>query len=194
MTDTAFPPPTAEPPGRSDRILLQALASGDRSAADELVRRTYRKTWASLYRLTGGDGELAADLCQEAYRKAWASLASFDGRSRFSTWLYRIAYTTFLNHIRRPRRVVPLEEGVIERKPAPNPGPEAMAQQGQRDEALRKAVLGLPDPFRETVTARFWGEVSVKELAAAEGITEPAIRKRLKKALSILRTEMEVAS
>lgn len=195
MTDTASPPPAAAPDHRrSERDLLRALASGDRSAADDLVRRTYRQTWASLYRLTGGDPELAADLCQDTYRKAWVSLASFDGRSKFSTWLYRIAYTTFLNHIRRPRRIVPLDDHVVERTPAPNPGPETVALLDQRDEGLRKAVLDLPDPLRETVTARFWGEVSVRELAAADGISEVAVRKRLRKALSILRTELEVAS
>lgn len=195
MTDSSAPPPAAAPGHqRSERDLLRAFASGDRSAADDLVHRTYRKTWASLYRLTGGDAELAADLCQDTYRKAWASLASFDGRSKFSTWLYRIAYTTFLNHIRRPRRVVAMDEGVVERMPAPNPGPEMTAQKAQQDEGLRRAVLDLPDPLRETVSARFWGEVSVKELAVAEGISEVAVRKRLRKALSILRTELEVAS
>jgi DNA-directed RNA polymerase specialized sigma24 family protein len=68
------------------------------------------------------------------------------------------------------------------------------AQQAQQDEGLRRAVLDLPDPLRETVSARFWGEVSVKELAVADGISEVAVRKRLRKALSILRTKMEVAS
>lgn len=195
MNRSISPPPGAAlGDGRSDRELLRAFASGDRSAADDLVRRTYRKTWAALYRLTGGDSELAADLCQEAYRKAWASLASFDGRARFSTWLYRIAYTTFLNHVRRPRRVVAMEEGLAERTPASNPGPDGLVERAQLDRNLRRAVLDLPDPLRETVTARFWGEVPIKELAAADGISEVAVRKRLRKALSILRTELEVAS
>ncbi len=195
MTDSAAPPPVARPgQERSERDLLRAFASGDRSAADDLVHRTYRKTWASLYRLTGGDVDLAADLCQDTYRKAWASLPSFDGRAQFSTWLYRIAYTTFLNHIRRPRRVVAMDEGVVERMPAPNPSPETAAQQAEQDEELRRAVLDLPDPLRETISARFWGEVSVRELAAADGISEVAVRKRVRKALSILKAEMEVAS
>lgn len=194
MTDIASPPQSTVARQRSERELLRALASGDRSAADDLVNRTYSKTWAALYRLTGGDSELAADLCQDTYRKAWSSLASFNGRSKFSTWLYRIAYTTFLNHIRRPRRIFPFEEGVEERATSSDPTPEAEALRIGQDQALRRAVLGLPDPLRETVSARFWGEVSVRELAAADGISEVAVRKRLRKALSILRTEMEVAS
>ncbi|MCD4749818.1 MAG: sigma-70 family RNA polymerase sigma factor, partial [Thermoanaerobaculales bacterium] len=112
----------------------------------------------------------------------------------FSTWLYRIAYTTFLNHVRRPQRVVALEERTAERVQAKVENPEAAAGRSQQDEILRRSVLRLPDPLRETVAARFWGEIPVRELAVADGISEAAVRKRLRKALSILRTEMEVAS
>ncbi len=195
MSDSVSPPPAAAPRAeRSDRQLLAAFAAGDRSAADTLVNRTYRQTWAALFRLTGGDAELAADLTQDTYRKAWAALKSFDGRARFSTWLYRIAYTTFLNHVRRPRRVIPMEEGVAERARNESENPEQAASRSQSGEQLRRAVIDLPNPLRETVTARFWGEVPVRELAAADGISEVAVRKRLRKALSILRQTMEVAS
>ena len=195
MTDTVSSQPAAAPRAeRSDRQLLAALAAGDRSAADVLVNRTYRQTWAALFRLTGGDAELASDLTQDTYRKAWTALRSFDGRARFSTWLYRIAYTTFLNHVRRPRRVVPMEEGTAERARDEGDNPEQAAARSQGGDLLRRAVINLPDPLRETVTARFWGEVPVRELAAADGISEVAVRKRLRKALSILRQTMEVAS
>ena len=89
----------------SERELLEALAAGDRDAGSELVDRTYRGVWAALYRFTGGDAELASDLTQETYRRAWAAISSFEGRSALATWLYRIAQSTFLNHVRRPRRV-----------------------------------------------------------------------------------------
>lgn len=195
MSDSVSPQSAAAPRAeRSDRQLLAAFAAGDRSAADALVNRTYRQTWAALFRLTGGDAELAADLTQDTYRKAWTALKSFDGRARFSTWLYRIAYTTFLNHVRRPRRVIPMEEKVAERAQDESENPEQAASRSQSGEQLRRAVIGLPDPLRETVTARFWGEVPVRELAAADGISEVAVRKRLRKALSILRQTMEVAS
>ena len=195
MNDAMSLPSGVVRPGAGDeRQLLRACAAGDRHAANELVERTYRKVWAALYRMTGGDQELAADLTQEAYRKAWASLSRFDGRSKLSTWLHRIAYTTFLNHVRRPRRVVPLEERVAKRAPDESLKPDAVAARAQENERLRLAVLKLPDPLRETVAARFWGDVPVRELATAHGISEVAVRKRLRKALSILKKDMEVAS
>lgn len=174
-----------------ERGLLQALAAGDRMAAERLVERTYRGVFAFLKRVSG-DAEVAADLTQETYRKAWASLASFDGRARFGTWLCRIAYNTFLNHIRRPRRLLQLEEGHAEnlRDPAPS-REESLAAAAER-ERLRRAVLALPEELCFTVTALYWSGLSVREIAAQEKVTTVAIRKRLKRALARLALELEL--
>ena len=58
-------------------------------------------------------------------------------------------------------------------------------------EQLRRAVLALPEDLRRTVTASFWGELAVKEVAREEGVTPVAIRKRLKKALRMLALTLE---
>lgn len=177
---------------RDEQALARALVDGDRAAADELVDRTYRMIYAVLHRLSGGDAELAADLTQETYRKAWSSLAGFHFKAQFSTWLYRIAYTTFLNHVRRPRRVVPLEdEAAAERLGDPAEPIDLKLVARSDAERLRKAVLALPDDLRFTVTAHYWRGLSVAEVAELESITTVAIRKRLKRAFQILALAME---
>jgi RNA polymerase sigma-70 factor (ECF subfamily) len=175
-----------------ERALALSLSQGDRRAAEELVDRTYRMIYAALFRLTGGDADLAADLTQETYRKAWASLGSFRGGAQLGTWLYRIAYTTFLNHIRRPRRLVPLDEASADGEPD-DPSPPADVQLGEAGQAehLRRAVLALPDDLRFAVTARFWRGLAVADIAAAESVTTVAIRKRLKRAFRILALALE---
>jgi RNA polymerase sigma-70 factor (ECF subfamily) len=170
--------------------LLSALAAGDREAAERLVERTYRVVFALLRRLCG-DADLAADLTQETYRKAWDSLSGFDGRAQFSTWLCRIAYNTFLNHLRRPRRLVPLEEKHQATVADPAPAADETVDRLDAGERLRRAVLTLPEDLRFTVTALFWGDLPVKEVAEQEGVTPVAIRKRLKKALQILARTLE---
>lgn len=170
-----------------ERRLLRALARGDRGAANQLVEATYGMVFASLVRLCGGRRDMAADLTQETYRKAWTSLARFDQRSRLSTWLYRIAYNTFLNHIRRPMRVELADEGGLPDVEDPRPDPAAQLDRLQTEERLRRAVLGLSEDLRFTVTARFWGELPVSEIAQLEGVSGAAIRKRLKKAMQGLR-------
>ena len=170
--------------------LLSALAAGDRQAAERLVEQTYRGVFALLRRLSG-DPDLAADLTQETYRKAWDALPGFDGRSQFSTWLYRIAYTTFLNHVRRPRLLVPMEEEREAAIPDPAPPPDESADLSVAGDRLRRAVLALPDELRYTVTALFWGDLPVKEIARHEGVTSVAIRKRLKRAFAALALALE---
>jgi RNA polymerase sigma-70 factor, ECF subfamily len=176
-----------EPRGSDEqqRQLLAALAAGDRAAAERLVERTYRGVYALLRRLCG-DPDLAADLTQETYRKAWDALPGFDGRSQLSTWLARIAYNHFLNHLRRPRRLVPLDASHEAEVPDPAPSLEEALGRSVAGERLRRAVIALPEELRFTVTALFWGELPVKEVARHEGITPMAIRKRLKRALQAL--------
>lgn len=176
-------------PGEEGR-LLAALAAGDRGAAERLVERTYKGVFALLRRLSG-DPDLAADLTQETYRKAWDALPGFDRRSQFSTWLFRIAYTTFLNHLRRPRRFVPLEEKHEAAVPDPAPAADEVVGRGMEGDRLRRAVLALPEELRYTVTAVFWGDLPVKEIARQEGITPVGIRKRLKKAFRLLALALE---
>lgn len=169
----------------SESELLAAMAQGDREAAERLVERTYQGVHAFLRRLCG-DADLAADLTQETYRKAWSAVAGFDGRSQFSTWLCRIAYNVFLNHLRRPRRLVPLDDSQAEAVPDPARGADQLVGDAAAGERLRRAVMLLPEDQRFTVIALYWGDRPVREVAEAEGISGVAIRKRLKKALAAL--------
>ena len=172
--------------GDDEVLLARRLARGEREAAAELVDSTYRRIHGLLVRLCDGDVELAADLTQETYRKAWGALAAFDGRARVSTWLYRIAYNTFLNARRRPHVLVPLEDEHVATATNADPSPEQVAGTKQQASHVRRAVLGLPDELRFAVAARYWGELPLAEIALAEGVSAPAIGKRLKRALSML--------
>jgi RNA polymerase sigma factor (sigma-70 family) len=177
-------------PWGEERRLLEAIRAGDRAAAEEMVERTYSAVFASLFRLCG-DSDKAADLTQETYQKAWAALPGFDGRSQLFTWLYRIAYTTFLNAIRRPRRMTSLDEPESFDVRDEAPSVDDVIADRERAEQLRNAVLSLPEDLRFTVTAHFWGGLAVKEIAQIENITTVAIRKRLHKAFSILETNLD---
>lgn len=177
-------------PIADERTLLTAIRTGDREAAEELVERTYPAVFASVYRLCG-DTDLAADLTQETYQKAWGALKNFDGRSQFFTWLYRIAYTTFLNHVRRPRRITSLDEPDAMEIRDERPGAEQTLADAEEAERLRGAVMSLPEDLRFTVTAHFWGGLPVREIASIEDITTVAIRKRLHKAFTMIEAMLD---
>ncbi|HPR63926.1 MAG TPA: RNA polymerase sigma factor [Thermoanaerobaculia bacterium] len=149
------------------------------------VEETYTMVYSALIRLCGGDRETAEDLTQETYRKAWQGLSSYAGKAKLSTWLYQIAYHTFLNHIRKPARLISVKD--YSAIPANEEHePQGLLEKEDLQERLRMAVMGLPDDLRFSLTAHFWAEIPVREIARMEGLSSMAIRKRLKRALKLL--------
>jgi len=179
------PEPPDSPPGAAlpedEAALVAAARAGRRDAAERLAAESYEKLFAACCRMTG-DPDAAADLVQETYRQAGRALPEFRGASRFSTWLFRIAFTTHLKNVRRPRLVLPIDPALEAAAADSGPGPELEAARRERNERLRRAVAALPDVLRFAVTAHYWGEMPVREIAVAEGITPVGVRKRLARA------------
>lgn len=107
-------------------LVLRASQPDGAPAFEQLVRRHQGLVRAQLRRLLNDDHALADDLAQEVFVLAWRKLAQFRGESRFGTWLYRITYSCFLQHLRgRGGRVH--EELALDADDAPDtdtPGPE----------------------------------------------------------------------
>jgi RNA polymerase sigma factor (sigma-70 family) len=81
-------------------LVARALRGDDRRAFEQLVRRHQGMVRAQLCRLLHGDEAAADDLAQETFLLAWRKLDQFRSDARFSTWLYRIAYSCFLQMCR----------------------------------------------------------------------------------------------
>ncbi|TCO41095.1 RNA polymerase sigma factor [Dokdonella fugitiva] len=87
---------------RVDRALVtRVLLDDDRRAFEQLVRRHQGMVRAQLRRLLRGDETAADDIAQEVFLLAWRKLDQFRGEASFRTWLYRIAWTCFLQAQRR---------------------------------------------------------------------------------------------
>ncbi len=80
-----------------------AVTKNDQRAFAELVNRHQSKLRYSLRQLCKFDEALADDLAQEAFIKAFKQLHNFKQQSQFSSWLYRIGYNTFLEHVRKKK-------------------------------------------------------------------------------------------
>ncbi len=94
---------------RVDQALVaRVLLGNDRGAFEQLVRRHQGLVRAQLRRLLHGDAAAADDLAQEVFLLAWRKLDQFRGEARFSTWLYQIAYSCFLQA--RRKKSQPLED------------------------------------------------------------------------------------
>ena len=96
-------------------LVAQVALSGNRRAFDELVRRYQSSVRRFFLHQTLGDSQLSDDLAQDTFLKAYTSIASFHGLSSFQTWLMRIAYNVFYDHVRKNQtthpRPLPIREG-----------------------------------------------------------------------------------
>jgi RNA polymerase sigma factor (sigma-70 family) len=120
---------------RVDRALVaRVLLDDDRRAFEQLMRRHQGLVRAQLRRLLHGDEATADDIAQEVFLLAWRKLDQFRGDAAFGTWLYRIAWSCFLQ---AQRRKTELAEGTddIESPAAPTP---AVDLQMDFERALRR--------------------------------------------------------
>ena len=102
-------------------LVARVLLGNDRRAFEQLVRRYQGMVRAQLRRLLHGDEAAADDLAQEAFLLAWRKLDQFRGEAKFSTWLYRIAYSCFLQACRkRPWSVGDADAEEVEQLPEPS--------------------------------------------------------------------------
>ncbi|MBB3167461.1 sigma-70 family RNA polymerase sigma factor [Simiduia aestuariiviva] len=92
-------------------LIKRVLQFGDQHAFAQLVQQHQSALRYSLRQWVGWDTSLADDLAQEVFLKAYRKLHQFQAQAKFSTWLYRIAYTTWLNYIDKQRvQEAPLDE------------------------------------------------------------------------------------
>jgi RNA polymerase sigma factor (sigma-70 family) len=178
----------------TDEVLVANAKLGDENAFTELWRRHSKVARRILLRITGNP-EDAEDALQEALMKSFVHMKSFDGRSKFSTWLIRIATNTALAELRRKRRrpevlfsagadafldalgvlrddSVDIEARLVLRKQA---------------ELLEAAVESLPPSLRCVIELWRKREYSIEQIAEVTGLSISATKTRLYRARCALR-------
>jgi RNA polymerase sigma-70 factor, ECF subfamily len=128
---------------RSDSALVERARGGDRRAFELLVERHRNRVWAVALRMTR-DPDDAEDVLQDAFVSAWRALPRFDGRARFSTWLFRIVVNAAHDALARRRPTTALDDPETPEVPEPR---DPYRQSAER-EALERAIAALGDEYR----------------------------------------------
>ena len=195
----ANPTTVAQQDAASAEVLLVDRArNGDAAAFGELITRYERRVYRMARQITQID-EDAEDVLQETFLKAFEHLDSFQGQSKFYTWLTRIAVNESLMKLRKRKsdRSVSLDEN-IETEEDPivreiavwDETPEQQYSQEELREILNKAIDSLKPIFRTVFILRDVEELSTEETAEALGLSIAAVKSRLLRARLQLRERL----
>jgi RNA polymerase sigma-70 factor (ECF subfamily) len=176
-----------------DDVLVAAAKLGDRPAFEELWKRHSNMAFQKVYRITGNRAD-AEDVIQEAGMRAYVHLKTFDGRSKFSTWLTRIAINSALMTLRtkrsRPEAFMEVVDGETWRHvEIADEAKDAEWHYLRREnvERLRRAICNLTPSLRSVVEIHQSSDGTIREIASFAGISTTAAKSRLSRARTILR-------
>ena len=167
--------PTAE--------LLAACEHGDRDAQRRIYERYQQPIYRLAYRLVGSQD--AADLTQQIFLQLFQKMGQFIGRSRFRTWLYRLAVNECLQHLRRRKRQTNRR---LTTEPVDSSPSEAA--RWEQHELLQHALSLLEPELRTIFLLKEIEHLSYAELADALEIPEGTVASRLNRARTQLKTSL----
>jgi RNA polymerase sigma-70 factor (ECF subfamily) len=189
---------TVTDPAAAELALVDRARKGDVAAFGELITKYERRVYRMARQITQND-EDAEDVLQEAFLKAFEHLDSFQGQSKFYTWLTRIAVNESLMKLRKRKsdRTVSLDENIeTEEEPIVreiavwDDNPELKYSQEEIRQILDKAIDGLKPIFRTVFILRDVEELSTEETAEVLGLSIAAVKSRLLRARLQLREKL----
>ena len=177
--------------------LVVRAKRGDQEAFTELVNLYSERIYNLALRILKNADD-AADVLQETFVTVYEKINSFDGRSNFFTWIYRIATNFALMKLRKDKRTVLSDQDLEQNFDNPDnmhihewqdlPLKDMLNEEFQRH--LDEAVDSLPEIYRSVFILRDLENLSIRETSKILGITESNVKIRLKRARLYLREKL----
>ena len=171
-----------------EQAFLEAIRDARPDAFERLVEREIDAVFRLAYRILGSVPD-AEDVAQDTFVIAYRSIDSFRGEGTVGAWLRTIAARLAVRHATR-RSSAPSLDVVEMEVPDPSTisaGPLPALLSVERDAAIRRAIGGLPESQREVIALRFFGDLTLNEIAQSTGRPLPTCKSHLRRGLRRLR-------
>ena len=171
----------------SEKEVIKAIQEGDHRSFAILVE-SYQHMLFTLCVNMLKDRERAEELTQDSFLKAFRNIHSYRGESKFSTWIYKIAYHSCLTEMRK-NKIIKLE--VAERDSREERDAQHMMEEAERKDQVRKAMEGMKEEDRIVLQLFYLQEQSVKEIVEITGWTESKVKVKLHRSKARLKNIIE---
>ena len=168
---------------QTDNYYIEQVLGGNTGAFSFLVEKYQDMIYGLCLKMLQ-NAEDAEELAQDTFVKAYRSLNSYKGNSKFSTWLYRIAYNASISLIRKRKLEL---HSLDEQRLSDEDEVRIQQQLGQikKEEVsayLKKAIERLPGDDQVLITLFYYEEQSVEEVAQITGLTESNVKVKIHRA------------
>jgi RNA polymerase sigma-70 factor, ECF subfamily len=177
--------------------LIFRCQQGDQNALKEIFDQYQKKVYRIAYGVVR-HREDALDIVQEVFIKLYRSIRSFEGKSNFYTYLYRMALNTAIDHSRKKEKAPPLSldaEDAFQPAEDSERGADRLLLKKEMEDHLRKAIDKLPPDQKKVILLREVEELSYQEIAEVTGSSIGTVMSRLhyarKKLQEMLRDYMK---
>jgi len=183
---------------RSDAPFVSRALQGDQTAFAELMTRHRGPLFNMLFNMVRNKEE-TEDLVQEAFMKAFAALDTFNKEFAFSTWLYKIAINTTIDHLRRKKlrtysldKPVEAKDGDLKRElPDLYASTDHDLLSSEKSALIATAIAELPDHYREAIILRHTEEKSYEEIAEITKVPLGTVKARIFRAREMLKHKLK---
>ena len=164
----------------TDQHLIERSLGGDTRAFSSLVEKYQGYVFTIVLRMVKVREE-AEEVSQDTFIKAYESLSGFRGESKFSSWLYSIAYRKALDRIRKNKRYKASEllEEITESDEGMFENALQQLEDKERKEKIQQCIMQLPEVDAALITLYYFEEQSVKEMVAITKLSEENIKVKL---------------
>jgi RNA polymerase sigma-70 factor (ECF subfamily) len=169
-----------------DKALVDRVVAGESEVFAALIKR-HQKAVFGLGLGFFKNEEDTGDFVQDVFLKAYRNLPGFQGKSKFSTWLYRIAYNTALNAVKRRREYQSLAED-MEIPDFDDPQTRTLREASRA--AIRTALDELPERYRICLDLYFFYDLSYPEIEGVTGFPVNTIKSHVFRAKALLRDKL----
>jgi RNA polymerase sigma-70 factor (ECF subfamily) len=170
-----------------DQADVEKVLAGDVAAFEPIVRRWQGPLVNLAYRFCWDRGR-AEEMAQEAFLRAYRALGGWRKDAVFSSWLFAIAANLCRSELKRmPVIAVPLHAVAGLRDSHPVDGG---LEDGDRDRAVRRAVLALPPKYRDALILFYFHDMDVAAAARSLGVPQGTVQARLARGREILRGKL----
>lgn len=171
-----------------DSLLVERSIAGDEASFQTLYHRFYNKVF-SIAKGILIDNEEAEDAVQEIFTLAYRNLRKFDRRSRFSTWLFRIAVNRSIQQSRRQKTRRDHASLTEDAEQIPDLRQD---EEAPNDPHIESALETLPASDRAVLTLFYWDDLSLQEIGESLGCSANAAKTRLFRARERFKEAYEV--